>query len=273
MSYATLMVYVDAHGMPEQRVRLSATLADKFNATLIGMSAIAFRPPLTVEGVAVPGVTEAEIQQATARLARKGTWFRSIAGADRRKLEWRPVFDFPAGALAREARNADLVVIGRTAGPGDAYGALDPGDVILRLGRPTLVVPDGIGSLSAEHVVIGWKDTREARRAIQDSLPLLHEATRVTIVEICRAGEEEAAQANIDDVARYLGRHRIQSGPRIILHQEGSGAAQLIRLAREEHADLLVKGAYGHSRVGEWIFGGMTRDLLATSPICCLMSH
>ena len=58
-----------------------------------------------------------------------------------------------------------------------------------------------------------------------------------------------------------------------MLAQKGSGAAQLIRVAQEERADLLVAGAYGHSRLGEWIFGGMTRDLLSTSPICCLMSH
>ena len=58
-----------------------------------------------------------------------------------------------------------------------------------------------------------------------------------------------------------------------MLQKEGSGAAQLIRLAQDDGADLLVTGAYGHSRLGEWIFGGMTRELLATSPICCLMSH
>ena len=59
----------------------------------------------------------------------------------------------------------------------------------------------------------------------------------------------------------------------MIPNQQGSGAAQLIKLAQDEGADLLVTGAYGHSRLGEWIFGGMTRDLLATNSICCLMSH
>jgi nucleotide-binding universal stress UspA family protein len=101
----------------------------------------------------------------------------------------------------------------------------------------------------------------------------LHEAERVTIVEICETGEEDRAQENINDVARYLERHRISGGPKVILHREKSDAAQLIRLAQEETADLLITGAYGHSRLGEWIFGGMTRDLLATCPIFCLMSH
>lgn len=273
MSYTTIMVYVDADGAPERRVRLGASLVDKFNATLIGISATAFRPPMMVEGVAMQGITEAEIKQASAKLASQGTWFRSIAGANHRKLEWRPVFDFPATALAREARSADLIVMGRAAGPGDAYSSLDPGGAILGLGRPTLVVPDEVGSLLADNMVIGWKDTPEARRAVNDCLPFLHQARRVTLVEICQAGDEEEAQARIDDVARYLTRHRIQSSRRVILHQHGSGAVQLVQLAQDERADLLVTGAYGHSRLGEWIFGGVTHDLLATSPICCLMSH
>lgn len=273
MSYATLMVYVDANIEPEWRVRLTAGLADKFKAFLIGLSAQAVRTALVTEGAAVLEVMQDDIKEIRARLANKGSWFRGGAGADHRKLEWRPVVDFPIEALTREARSADLVVIGQTRGRGDVYDSLDPGATILRIGRPTLVVPDGIRSLRADHVVIGWKDTREARRAVRDALPFLREATRVTIVEICRSGEESAAQEHIDDVARYLTRHRISGGPRVILHQERSGAAQLIRLAQDEEADLLVTGAYGHSRLGEWFFGGMTRDLLASSPICCLMSH
>jgi nucleotide-binding universal stress UspA family protein len=161
----------------------------------------------------------------------------------------------------------------RAAGSPDPYSALDPGGAILSVGRPVLVVPDGVVAPRAEHVVIGWKERREARRALRDALPFLRDAGRVTIVEICNRGEEDAARDHMDDVARYLERHRINGGPRVILHQNGSGAAALTKVAAEEGADLLVTGAYGHSRLGEWMFGGVTRDLLATSPICCLMSH
>jgi nucleotide-binding universal stress UspA family protein len=122
-------------------------------------------------------------------------------------------------------------------------------------------------------VIVGWKDTREARRALLDALPFLREAQRVTIVEICMPGGEEKARQDIDDVARYLTRHKINSGPWITLQQEGTGASQLIRVAQDERADLVVVGAYGHSRLSERMFGGMTQDLLAVSPICCLMSH
>jgi nucleotide-binding universal stress UspA family protein len=273
MSYASVMVYVEADGAPEQRVRLAADLADKFDAMLIGVSALTVPPPMVANGVVMDEPTEADVELLKAKLADKGEWFRGIAGGDRRWREWRPVLDLPVAAIAREARAADLVVIGRAEAAGGEYRALDPGAAILQLGRPTLVVPGETSLLRSEHVVIGWKDTREARRAVRDALPLLQRAQRITVVEACEPGEEKASLGRLDDVTRYLTRHRTKAGPRVMLAQRGSGAEQLIATAREERADLLVAGCYGHSRLGEWMFGGMTRELLATSPVCCLMSH
>jgi nucleotide-binding universal stress UspA family protein len=266
------MVFVDADRTPESRVRLASDLADRFNATLIGLSALA-GPPFTAEGSLVQQVTEADIATLRAKLADRGNWFRALANAGRRKIEWRAAVDFPNAAVPRQARAADLVIVGPPNERADAYRSLDPAEAVLKTGRPTLVVPDTISLLRAEHVVIGWKDAREARRAVQDALPFLHEANRVTIVEVCQPGEEQEAREHLDDVAQYLRRHRIGGGPRVILHSEGREAAQLIRLAEDEGADLLVTGGYGRSRIGEWAFGGVTRDLLTTSPICCLMSH
>ena len=135
------------------------------------------------------------------------------------------------------------------------------------------MVPAAVKSLAADHVVVGWKDTREARRAVQDALPFLHEAKRVTIMEICEKDEMDIARQHVDDVVLYLARHRIKAERRVEIQAHGSGADQIIALAEDEGADLLVTGAYGHSRLNEWVFGGMTRDLLTSSPICCLMSH
>jgi nucleotide-binding universal stress UspA family protein len=273
MSYASVMVYVAADAMPEQLVRLGVSLADRFNAVLIGLSARAMPPPVVADGMVIDEPTDVDIGLIGAKLADKGKWFTGIAGGEQRRVEWRFSLDLPIVALTREARSADLVLLGQKMKPGDAYNALDPGSAILKLGRPTLVVPEGVNALRAEHVVIGWKDTREARRAVRDALPFLHQATRVTVVEACGPGEEKSALDRLDDVGRYLMNHRIKAGPKVMLEQKGSGAEQLLRIAREERADLLITGAYGHSRLGEWIFGGMTRELLATSPICCLMSH
>jgi nucleotide-binding universal stress UspA family protein len=265
-------VYVEPDTMPEQSVRLAASLAEQFDAQLIGFSALAIPPPLADRAVlAYP--SEADLEFMQARLAEKGAWFRSLVGGDSRKPEWRSALDLPARALAREARSADLVVIGQKVGPISEYRSVDPGGATLKMGRPTLVVPERTSALRAEHVVIGWKDAREARRAVRDALPFLQKATRVTIAEACVEGEDNTALGRLDDVARYLSRHRVEAGPRVILRQKGSGAAQLIEIAQEERADLLVTGAYGHSRLGEAVFGGVTREILLTSPICCLMSH
>jgi nucleotide-binding universal stress UspA family protein len=136
-----------------------------------------------------------------------------------------------------------------------------------------LPVAPGVASLRAEHVVVAWKDTREARRAVLDAIPFLRIAKRVSVVEVCTRDEERNALARIDDVVRYLARHRIAADPRPILHRDRSDADHLLQFALNEDADLLVAGAYGHSRLGEWIFGGMTQDILTSSPLCCLMSH
>jgi nucleotide-binding universal stress UspA family protein len=104
-------------------------------------------------------------------------------------------------------------------------------------------------------------------------LPFLHEAKRVTVVEISEEDQKEAARQHVDDVVLYLARHKIKAEGRVETHLLGSGADQIIGFAEDEDADLLVTGAYGHTRLNEWIFGGMTRDLLTSSPFCCLMSH
>jgi nucleotide-binding universal stress UspA family protein len=274
MSYAALMVYVDADGIPEQRIRIAADLAAKFDAALIGISARAVPPLLVAEGVIIEEATEDDIKQMQAGFVKRGDWFRGIVGADRPDVEWRTALDFPAEALTRESRSADLVILGQEPQSRyDNYRNLYPREVLLKLGRPALLVAPGVGSLRAGHVVLGWKDTREARRAALDAIPFLRAAKRVSVVEVCTPDDERNALARTEDVVGYLGRHGIPADPRPIVHRDRSDADHLVQFALDEDADLLVAGAYGHSRMAEWIFGGMTRSILASCPLCCLMSH
>ena len=274
MSLTSLMVYVNAYEAESERIGLAGALADRFDAALIGLSAMAVRPPAVVDDVGgVDGMLMlSEIEDIKAKLAERGSWFRSVAASDRRRLEWRQAVDLPIDALARECRSADLVAIGQEAGR-DMYSTLNPSGAILKVGRPTLVVPPKIKSLSAERVVVGWKDTREARRAVHDALPLLRKAACVLVVEICEPSEKRAAEEEVRDVVHYLDRHQVRANSRLLPLEEESGAKQLVRAAQDEGADLLVAGAYGHSRLGEWVFGGITQELLTAAPICCLFSH
>jgi nucleotide-binding universal stress UspA family protein len=274
MSYATLMVYLNADHASKQLVSVAAGLADKFSAKLIGLSALAVRPPVAAEGVViVDNATEFDIAQMKAKLKEAGDKFRAAAG-ERRQPEWRSFLEFPTETLITEARCADLIVVERNKASWDIHRVADNGAAVLGVGRPILVVAAAVKSLAADNVVVGWKDAREARRAVQDALPFLHQAKRVTIVEICAKDQMGTGRQHADDVVSYLARHRIKAEARVEAQLLGAtGADQIIGLAVDEGADLLVTGAYGHSRLNEWVFGGMTRDLLTSSPICCLMSH
>jgi nucleotide-binding universal stress UspA family protein len=273
MSYATLMVWVNVDHVSKQFVGVAAGLADKFAANLLGLSAVTIVPPFVAEGVVViDNATEFDVAKVKASLAEAGNKVQAAAGTGR-QIEWRSVIEFPTETLISEARCADLVVIESGRSSGNMYRSADVGAAILGAGRPFLVVPAAVKSLTADHVMIGWKDTREARRAVQDALPFLHEAKRVTVLELCEKEQMETARNHVDDVVRYLAQHRINAERRVEIQARGSRADQIIEWADDEEADLLVTGAYGHSRLNEWMFGGMTRDLLTTSPICCLMSH
>jgi nucleotide-binding universal stress UspA family protein len=273
MSYAALMVHFDAARQSQRRLRLAVGLAARFHAALIGIAGRSYLPPfLADDGADKVAGGDAEQREMAAVLADLEAKFR--AGAKPLEdVEWRGAIDDANSLLPLQARAADLVILGRPADPADRYYTLDPGAAILRAGRPVLLVPDDIDSLQARRVVVAWKDTRESRRAVQDALPFLRDAEEVMIVEVCEHGTEAQSQQGVNDVTDYLRRHRIKVGAMAYLHTERSVADEILRFAKDETADLIVAGGYGRSRLGEWMFGGVTRDLLAGSPLCCLFSH
>lgn len=272
MSFATLLVHVDIDGTFSGPVQVAAELAARFRSHLIGATAWMPRPAFIVEGVVVdPEPTEDDLRRMRETLDRRGDKFR--AAIRRPQAEWRSALDFPTEYIARQARSADLIVIGRDRLPYDPYRSTDSGALILRAGRPVLTVPPGVQSLAAKHVAIAWKDARESRRALADALPFLHEARDVVAIEVCGESSVEEAQRRLKDVAGYLAYHRIPAVATRAQPVNGTVTKTLLRLIEEHSADLIVAGAYGHSRLGEWVFGGVTEDFLAMSPVCCLFSH
>jgi len=274
MPYSSLLVHVDVDGELGGRVELAAGLADHFHSHLIGVASWMARPPFVVEGVPIdPEPTQEDYEEMRAVLNRRGEEFRDRVGARRSQVEWRSSFDFPTEFVAREARAADLVIVGRDRKSYDPYRSTDSGALVLRTGRPMLVVPPSIRSLVANRVMVAWKDKREARRAVQDALPFLLGAKEVLLVEVTEAGSVEDAIHRLKDVASYLSRHGVTALAERVHPIEGTASGALLRLVEEQPVDLIVSGAYGHTRLGEWIFGGVTQDLLSRSPVCCLLSH
>ena len=172
--------------------------------------------------------------------------------------------------LAREARAADLVIVGARHADGDRHDFFDPGVVLLRTGRPILVVPDIAHPLALRRVVIAWKDTRECRRAVRDALPFLQRAKDVLILELENGSNPPRGRRLRTSAATSCAIRSswlMKSGGK-----RGPVATELLRFVQDEKADLIVAGGHGHSRLGEWIFGGVTHELLTASPVCCMLA-
>jgi nucleotide-binding universal stress UspA family protein len=271
-SFATMMVHVDVVRDCEQRIQVALALADRFAATLIGVAGLTLPPTFAAGGVAVyPEPATHDLQRVSARLDELGKKF-CAQGRGLEKIEWRTALEFPDELVAREARAADLVIVGSRRRPGNSDLA-DPGAILLRTGRPVLVVPDIVAPPRLHRVVVACKDTRECRRAVYDALPFLWQAKEVVLVAIDEDGAESKGRRMLADIASYLMRHKVIVAGETWLRARGPAAAGLLQVAADEKADLIVAGGYGHSRLGEWIFGGVTHELLASSTMCCMLSH
>ena len=272
MPFTTMMVHVDVERDCEQRVQLALALADRFQAALIGVAGLTLRPAFAAGGVVIyHEPTERERHTVSARLDDMGGRFRA-KGQHLKQVEWRTALELPYELVSREARAADLIIVGARHTGGNIEDLADPGVILLRAGLPVLVVPDTVAPLQLRRVVVAWKDTRECRRAVRDALPFLQRAKEVLLVGIGEGEAESNAKSTLSDAAGYLLRHRAAVHD-VWRQARGPVAAELLRLVQDEGADLIVAGGYGHSRLGEWIFGGITHELLVSSPVCCMLSH
>jgi nucleotide-binding universal stress UspA family protein len=271
-SIASIMVQVDWDVGCDDRIRLAADLANRCGAVLIGVAGWVPEGELARRASAKFATDEERLKWISAELDRLGERFRAVAGATEHPPEWRGSFHLAREVIVREARAADLIVIGSHPAADDTYHAFDPGSVLVAAGRPVLVAPDAVARLDAQRVLIAWKETREARRAVQSALPFLQAAEHVVLLAVAEDVLEADAQAQLGDIEAFLRRHRVAVGAKTVLRPHGSASEQIKDAARSEKADLIVAGAYGHTRLGEWIFGGVTRDLLRTSKVCCLFS-
>ena len=275
MSLTSIAVYVGFDDGADDRVAAAAEISTRFNALLIGVGGWPVRkygsPALPVEGIFSfkEGETIEEVSKQLALLEQK---FRQAAEKLTARIEWRGSYHFPREVVVQEARAADLVVISPETLPGDVYRTYDPGLIIVSAGRPVLVIPHGVSRIDAQRILVAWKDTREARRAVSDALPMLKRAKNVAIA-IAHPERTEGVDLQVADLINYLLRHGVTVTEQIAtVADEGAGDI-LLELAREYAADLIICGAYGRTRLSEWIFGGVTRHLLTTSAVPCLFSN
>ncbi|RXH35165.1 universal stress protein UspA [Bradyrhizobium nanningense] len=277
MTYATVMVSLALDQSNEARLQVAGELAERFEAAIVGVAAAQFAPPLYfadgAEAQALIDEGEASVKR---RLAGLEAQFRAATKNRGGHAEWRSGMDFPARFVLAQARCADIVVSGgQSPAFSDAFALASPKDLVMQAGRPLLVVPDQANWLDLRSVLVAWKDTPEARRAVADALPMLRKAKDVTIGTIPERDEDRSGvTAGVTDVAAWLARHGVTATARIFEGARNETAAgQLEKVATDLDAGLIVAGAYGHSRFRELILGGVTQYLITQTARSVLLSH
>ena len=273
MSYQSLMVNLELGRSNRELLRVAVDLAERFDAWVIG---IASCQPMQVDfgdGYVLGDLFEADRDEIQHDIKLAEAEFRGAFAVHPKLIEWRAAATFEALAdyLASQARSADLIITGLTSAS-TAMRRVDIDDLVLQAGRPVLIVPATAEPLALRRVLVAWNDTREARRSVFDALPLLALAEQVMVVEIAAEDELAAARQRLDDVVGWLKRHGVAAQSQAC-SSSGDDANRLRQIAEDQGAGVLVAGAYGHSRVREWVFGGVTHDLLLRGNCCALVSH
>ncbi len=275
MAITEILVHVDETPAAEGRLRAAVELAAASAAHISALYLLTEPFGRALVGRRLP---EDLVREQMATLEREAderlTALTALADARGVKLEARretATMDRLPAILARQGRRADLIVVG----PGsDTDGSALAEAAFMDTGRPALVVPVGwSGNLPPKRALVAWDGSREAARAAGDAVPLLRLAEDVVVltVDAHRAGARFSDRPGFG-LTTYLSRHGAKARVKQV-SASGGIADTILDQVGEEQADLLVMGGYGHSRMREMMFGGVTRSILesALSPI--LVSH
>jgi nucleotide-binding universal stress UspA family protein len=274
MAIKDILVHVDNSKACESRIRLACRMAQQGDAHLTGLYVVQRADiPLYVEA-AIPVEILAQADVAFKERARQArTQFEAIVGEHTVLSEWRTSEDELTAALTDQTRYVDLAVLGQS-DPDDNEDVSDglADHVALESGRPIMVVPYiGAPERVGEHVIVAWNNSRESARAINDALPILRGAKRVEVVAF--DPRVEAYEIACADISLHLSRHGVKAEAHAMAVADIEVGDALLSRSADSGADLIVMGAYGHSRFREVVLGGVTRHLLAHMTVPVLMSH
>lgn len=279
MNFKTIIVHVDDGPTCPARIAVAARLALAFDAHLTGIVGI---PAVELIGMVRAELGEDLVRRYSdahdARCRAAAEAFRTQAeNAGVGSLESRVLRSDIERSLATHARYADLLVMGQPdpAVPREGRSGHLLESALLTGGRPVLIVPyAGRFQTVGERVLVAWNASREATRAVTDSVPLLERARAVTVLT---ANAEASADGHGDlpgsDIALYLARHGVRAEAAPTVAKDIDVGDWLLSRAFDLEADLIVMGAYGHSRLRELVLGGVTRSILQHMTVPVLMSH
>lgn len=276
MSYNTILVHIDPGKHSEKRLETAIKLALQYDAYLVGLYAFLPYPPpnyIVVEmGAEIMRIQKEMAAELMSRA--EAAFHKQTSAAGLKGLEWHTVHEDPVYALSTYARYADLVVIGQSDASDDSGIALDfPERLVLSAGRPVLLLPktDNFTSIG-KRILVAWNASQEATRAITNALPFFRSAESVHVMTVNQKPGENGSTPS-ENIVRYLARHGVHVATNDIHGVEIDVGNELLSRASDFSADMIVMGCYGHSRLREWVLGGVTHTLLKTMTIPVLMSH
>ena len=264
----TLLVLAHEDAGQEARMQVAIDLARRLDAHLTCLDVVVLPPAYVDDSVGSTlsaAIVESEVE---------------VEAANRAKVEARLVHedvswdwqertgDF-VGSLCSAAQFADLVIVNRQLEDPATPMRSVAGGVITGAGKPILAVPQDVRKFEDRCAIVAWDGSMTATSALRNAIPLLKLMERVFLVEV----ETDRADGRAEDAARYLSRHDIHARVERVPPLPSGIARTLIAEAGRHGAGLIVAGGYGHSRLREAVFGGVTRELLSHSPYPLLLSH
>ena len=280
MDWKTILVQLSNPRRTDVLASVAGRLAERSNAHLIGFNvanALAHMPAMpALVGPEDFAAFEAIDDETAARLKAA---FDEVTHNRAFVAEWRNVKIVgmePVSAVIEHGRAADLIVASQSDPDWEMSGLFDaPERLALESGRPVLVVPyAGRFGEIGKRIMVAWSGKREGARAVFDALPLLKSADKVTLLCVVgRDADGESGQLPGAEIAASLARHGVKVTVRKTLADEVGVADEILARLADEGSDLLVMGAYGHSRLREMVFGGVTRHILRHMTVPTLMSH
>lgn len=272
MAIKTILVHLGSAEANENRLKLALNLAKANDALLIGLFVKQYPVvPGFVASEIGPEVIESQRAVLRRRAEEVEKQFKTQTSDAGVKAEYRTEEGDPIELAVEQSRTADLVVVGQSTPEGEDDFNI-PDHLALDSGHPVLVVPyAGDFASVGKRVMITWNGTREAARALSDAMPFLTDAEEVVVLAVNAPGE---SQISCKDVVAQLERKGIKAKAQHITASAGMSVADTILSALSDNSsDLLVMGAYGHSRMREMVLGGVTRSILGHMTVPVLLSH
>ncbi len=280
MSCKTILVYLNDTARAERLLGVATAHAKTHNAHLVGLAVIPpyVSPVATEAGMAYPAFDDHRIAYAHV-VTKLEKLFTDTCRQNDLSCEWRTAdaqFGTAAAQVIAHARSADLAVISQDNPDWSYTGFLeDAARVVMESGRPVLLVPNkGLHAMVANRALIAWNSRREAVRAAFDAIQLLPHGSDVTVLSIDTSSNPVVAgEIPGVDLCTALARHGFKCEAANVHAPRGDAAEAILQEATARGAELIVMGAYGHTRMREFFLGGATRDILVRMDRPVLMAH